>query len=791
MYQMRSILLAIAICGIFGFNTKAQLNMTELGNLTYGPDLSDIWGYVDTAGNEYALVGVRNALSIVDVTDPGNPNEVLYFSGPSSTWRDIKVFGKYAYITNESDLGLFIVDLSSLPDTAAPSTTYYTGSTYPFSTAHNLYIDENGICYLFGANYSNKSTIILDIATDPMNPIELGVFEGYYLHDGMARGDTLWGGAINNGLMVMISVSDKANPYVYGTHSTPSNFTHNVWISDDGNTAFTTDETSGAYITSYDVTDTANITELGRIRSNPGSGTIVHNTHFMNNYVITSYYRDGTTIHDVTYPYNMIEVGNFDSHASSGDGFDGGWGVYPWLPSGNVIVSDIDNGLFVLGANYVRGCYLEGKVTDAATSFAITNATVSLLTTSITDGTNLTGDYATGIADSGSYQVVYFAPGYISDTLTLTLSPGVLLTQDVQLTSQAFFSFGGQVVEANGGNPIQNATVLIENADFTFNESTDALGNFSIPTFFAGTYSITVGKWNYVTDCSSQAVDSMTGSYVVMLDSGIYDDFALDFGWVVTGNAQDAAWERGTPLETTYNGEPANPATDVSNDCAGKAFVTGNQGTGCCDDDVDDGNTKITSPIFNLLNYSEPYIGYYQWFFNDGGFTARDDSLTISISNGTQEVIVQTVYDTLLATNSSWMYNSFKVSDYITPAFTMQLVVEVSDQAATGHIVEAGLDLFRVFDSVIVGVDETIAHKGSIKAFPNPFGELLNIQYDLAGAAKGSLRIYDLTGRMLEDIRLNQSAGIVRPGKLSEGGMYFVELFREEELVRSLKVVKL
>ncbi len=854
---------------MFGFSGNAQLNMTQLGSIDYGQDMSDIWGYVDTAGNEYALVGYANSLKIIDVTDPANPNELFNITGPSSTWRDIKVWDKYVYVTNESSQGLFIVDLSNLPNLTVPATANYTGSTYPFTSAHNLYIDENGVCYIFGADHGNGGAIMLDVATDPMNPIELGLYDGYYLHDGMARGDTLWGAAIYGGVLVAVDVSDKGNPIQLGTIGTPNNFTHNVWISDDGNTAFTTDEVSGAYITAYDVSDTSKFFEIGRIRSNPGSGVIVHNTHFMNNYVITSYYRDGVTIHDVTYPYNMIEVGNFDTHASSGDGSNGAWGVYPWLPSGNVIVTDIENGLIILGATYVRGCYLEGKVTDQQSTLAITNATVTILTASISTGTDSLGDYATGVANSGSYQVVYAAAGYVSDTFNLALSTGVLLTQDVQLTIQPFFSFGGQVIEANGGNPIQNAMVLIENNDFTFNETTDASGNFNIPTFFEGTYTITVGKWYYITDCNSQLVDSMTGNYLVMLDSGLYDDFALDFGWTISGNAQDAPWERGTPLGTTYNGEPANPPADVSNDCADQAYITGNNGTGCCDDDVDNGNTKLTSPVFSLLNYGEPFIEYYQWFFNDGGFSPRNDSLTISISNGTQEVVVQTVYDTLLATNSSWKYHSFKVSDYIALAFSMYLVIEASDLSGSGHIVEAGLDLFRVFDSLSnasglsvaatatqptdscnatatatvvggispytyawntspvqttatatglcenttytvtvidvaggnataittvpgqVGMQEDVMEGAYVKAFPNPFSVALNIKYNLAGATKGSVKIYDLTGRLLEDIQLSQSTGILQPEQLTEGGMYFVELLREGVLVKSLKVIKL
>ena len=48
------------------------------------------------------------------------------------------------------------------------------------------------------------------------------------------------------------------------------------------------------------VTDPANIVELDRIQSSPGMDVIPHNSHFLNDYIITSYYRDGVTIHDVS-----------------------------------------------------------------------------------------------------------------------------------------------------------------------------------------------------------------------------------------------------------------------------------------------------------------------------------------------------------------------------------------------------------------------------------------------------------------------------------------------------------
>ena len=187
---MKRIFLSLAILATY-FISFAQLNMEELGKLSYNDDLSDIWGYVDETGNEYALVGTYNGLSVVDVTDPASPEEVYFGSGVSSIWRDIKTWGDYAYVSTEGGGGIFIVDLSPLPNGEITNTTYFTGNSYPFSTVHNIYIDENGKLYIFGSNNGSGGAIICDLNESPMNPMELGRFNDYYFHDGMAKDNIL------------------------------------------------------------------------------------------------------------------------------------------------------------------------------------------------------------------------------------------------------------------------------------------------------------------------------------------------------------------------------------------------------------------------------------------------------------------------------------------------------------------------------------------------------------------------------------------------------------------------
>jgi len=252
---------------------QTNFNLSLIGSYEWPTtEGSDIWGWVDPVdGGEYALVGLNDGFACVDVSNPTNPIQKFYISDINSTWRDVKTWGNYAYITTEADAGLLIVDLTDMTGATYWHVSTFThptnGSSVEFTSSHNLYIDENGICYIFGAksvNGSNPSdgAIFLDVAANATAPHYLGEWDDQYIHDGMVRGDTMYAGCIYTGELFVVDVSDKNNPSTLGTHSTPNAFTHNAWISDDGDFVFTTDEKSDAYLAAYDITDINNIQEV-------------------------------------------------------------------------------------------------------------------------------------------------------------------------------------------------------------------------------------------------------------------------------------------------------------------------------------------------------------------------------------------------------------------------------------------------------------------------------------------------------------------------------------------------
>ena len=456
--------------------SQSSWNMNLLGTYDYPTTQgNDIWGWVDANGNEFALVGLRSGVSCVDVTNPTNPVEMFFIADLNSTWRDIKTWGHYAYVTTEANAGLLIIDLNDMSGNTNWHRTNFTnpttGTSLSFTSAHNIYIDENGIAYIFGAGGAgpqSNGAIFLDVATNPINPLYLGEWSEQYIHDAMVRGDTMYAGCIYSGDLYIVDVSDKSNPVTIGSHQTPNAFTHNAWVSDDGNYVFTTDEKPDSYIGSYDISDLSNIQEVDRIQSNPGSNSTPHNTHVDGNFVVTSWYRDGTTVHDVSNPHNLVQVAYYDSYSGSGDGFDGCWGTYPFLPSGIIISSDINsssNGnarLLIYSREFSGACYLEGNVTDASTGNSLSGATVVILNTTIPNSSSstLSGSYASGNADAGTFNVAFSMLGYISDTLQATLINGQVVLLNAALFADPNVLILGCMDEiASNFNPNANTSL--------------------------------------------------------------------------------------------------------------------------------------------------------------------------------------------------------------------------------------------------------------------------------------------------------------------------------------------
>ena len=478
-----------------------NINTSFRSKITYpGQTLANIWGY-ESRGHEYALVGGQLGLIIIDITNPDVPQQIVQIPGPNNLWKEIKTYKHYAYITSEGGQGIQVVDLTGLPSPVLQSH-FYTGDGAilgQLNTIHALHIDETkGFLYAWGGDLFGGGAKIFDLKTDPYNPVYVGKYDQLgYIHDGYVDNDTMYSCHIYAGQFAIVNMADKSAPELINTQTTPNAFPHNTWLTDDRHTILTTDERTNSYLASYDVSDPTDIKFLDKIQGTPGSGSIVHNTYAMRNWAISSWYKDGFTMVDVTRPDNLVQVGNHDTYPSGqGDGFEGCWGVYPFFTSGTIIASNINVGgageLWVLSPNYVRACYLEGKITDAVTGAPLPNAQIQVVGSNplLQELSANNGIYKTGQESEGYYVVRVSKPGYDDFETLVYFQHGEVIVLDVPLYPNGLAEVSGTVIHHSDGLPVEGATVwLYGNKNFN-STITDVSGVFNFNNVPLGTYDI-------------------------------------------------------------------------------------------------------------------------------------------------------------------------------------------------------------------------------------------------------------------------------------------------------------
>ena len=698
----------------------------------HGSDISDIWGYVDETGIEYALIGVNEGgLSVVSLEDPANPREVFYAEGATSIWRDVKTYKDFAFVTNETDGGLQIVNLAPLPENP-PSEVFFYDDNNSWGSSHNLFIEEDrGIAYVFGANKGLKPypTLILDIK-DPYNIQEIARIPNFYAHDGIVKDDILYLANVNDGFFSLIDVADPTNPKFISTQTTPRLFTHNLWISDDNNYLFTTDEKSGAYLASYDITDPFNIQELDLIRTLRNPETIIHNTHFLNNYLITSYYRDGVTIHDVSNPANMVEVGHYDTSPLDGDGFNGCWGVYPWLPSGLIIASDIELGLFVLEPDYQRGKELKGKVVNEVSGNPVNDVQVEWKSTQMTEKTSNTGEFITGHVSFGTYTLVFSKPGFETKELVVDFN------EDGQEIEVALTPIGDIRLEVQvSGADAEGLEVMLIGGGARSKLVGNALAVFDgLPE---GDYQLIVGKWGYLE--SYTFLDNLTGDRTlhIELEKGYQHTGNLELGVHYYTVGQGSGFVRETPIETKIGfDEIVSPAFDSPNDDGFYCFLTGNETKNPEMNDLDDSATVVFAPMD--LNGSEEVAVMFDYYFFEE--EAGLGSAKLIFKSGDEELEFPVKLSAGAWQEYRATFSSKALLELISEGNTVLELRVLATEAV--KLVDYAIDNIRV-----VGVQGEVENLGGFEFYPNPAKDKVNITIPGGISGYGSLEIMNDIGQ--------------------------------------------
>ncbi len=406
---MKKLLLAVAL-GTATLSAQG-VNCALLGTFNNHGPFNDIWGYTAPNGDEYALLCTTTGTVVVDVTNPATPIERGFLTFGSSTWRDCRTFGNYAYVSTEATAGFQIIDLSN-PNSPVSLGAFGTSVS---GNAHNICIDVGaGRLYLVG---SGAGTPVWDLNANPTNPTYVGLASpsgsSNYYHDLCVENGYFYGSMIYNGDL-RISDTSTFPPTVLSNTPTPGNFTHHAWPNAAGTLCVTADEVTGGVIRLFDITNKSNPIGLGTFTPNPAA--VPHNAFIVGDRVHVSWYTEGYRCIDISDPANPVEVASYDTWSGTSGGYNGCWGVYPFLPSGNILVSDRSTGLYIVRPStasfttFGQGC--PGSVTAPCPELNAAGGSLSNSTNSY--------EYAFEVPSSGPLQVASFEVYTASTSGTIT-----------------------------------------------------------------------------------------------------------------------------------------------------------------------------------------------------------------------------------------------------------------------------------------------------------------------------------------------------------------------------------
>lgn len=442
-------------------------------------DAADVWGFVDLNTNrEYAIIGFDIGTAIFDVTDAENPREVSFIDGQSTVWRDIKIYQYWstaesrwnaqAYITTDgaSD-GMFVIDLSDLPHSA-------TKGNYisDFSTAHNVYATNTDFGTGLTLTGEPPSIIVagsnigegpyraysVDDPSVPNFEVMPGFGDADYMHDAASmiitdsRKDTQCVNStiycevlfdFNEGTFDLWDITNSNDPVrLSRTQYANVQYVHSGWWSEDKQYVFVHDELDERNV---GLNTTLRVFSLSDLGSPVSAGTwtgptraIDHNGFVRGNRYYMSNYSRGLTVLDITNVTNIQTVGRIDTFpGSDGNTFVGAWGTYPFFHSGNIAISDIDSGFYMVADRSLD--VPEGKLGFSSPSFGASEGDQVLIPVSRLGGS------------TGSVSVQYEILAATADVSDISGGSGVLNWTNGDATDKVItLNLLGDAISAEG-----------------------------------------------------------------------------------------------------------------------------------------------------------------------------------------------------------------------------------------------------------------------------------------------------------------------------------------------------
>lgn len=574
---------------------KAQKN--DYAPAPGGQNYSACWSYVHSDGREYAAIGVNGSVApgggtaIYNVTDPGATYLVGFIPGPTSLWREMKSYRDWIYVVTEgtsAGFGLQIIRMTN-PESPVLAATYTTN----FARSHTVSVDTtrgllvcNGTNDLAGSATGMRILALNDagIGATPETPVELSWWPGGavpvslsdYVHDSVPIGNRLYSASIYPGIERIIDITNPATPTQTAWWSYPGGFTHNSWPDATGNWLYITDEVKGEPLKIFDISNLGAPTLVNAITSNPQS--IVHNAHVAGADLFLSGYTEGIRVLDLSDPAHPAEYGWADSYPGPSGGFGGVWAVAPFFPSGTVIASDRNTGLYVYRVvrdyGILRARVVNGGSVAAAHACGPAPGSCCCAPDPCTCGVSAApGDpfpdvevHVTTLGDSlvtPADGIVQFAPGpgthtvlahrfgYYDASATRTVSVGSRDTVELALVPRPTSLFTGTVRDQATTDPLDGAEVSLAYTGIHQHTGASGLYSLELPD---DVYLLQVRRAGYVPRVHERRIGpGFPGEDFALPPASVWDPLEVAGSWTVGAagdNAIGGVWTRVAPLGT-------------------------------------------------------------------------------------------------------------------------------------------------------------------------------------------------------------------------------------------------
>jgi choice-of-anchor B domain-containing protein len=734
---------------------------------------SSIWGHTTPAGRELALLGTVQGVRIYDISDPAAPVEKIFIQNNTCSWRELKTSGEFAYVSSECDDGLLIIDLRN-PDSIRYQNIFklpdLTGDSVDVLTSHTLYADEEGYLYLSGARPVGAGFAILDPHEDPWHPKLIYNFEDDYMHEVHVRDRILYGAELFNGAFSIWDLSDREAPVKLATQRTAFTFAHSVWIEKDRKILYTADEVTGAVVESWDVSDPLDIKRLDfyRVRNPDDDLHIPHNVFHKEDWLYISWYTEGMRVLDTRRPNNLVEVGFYDTHPDKRSGFAGCWSVYPYYPSGVVVASDIEYGMYILRFDGNRAGWMEGLVKDSITGSNLSQAQISLRKKEggnpNTFESDQRGIYRTGVAESGWYQLTITREGYQALSLDLELFTDSLITRDFHLVPRLKSEARFEIRERESGDLLPQVHVLMYNEESRFEalSGTDNPLNCIIPDVYHSNYNILASAWGFLYNHEADVPFDGSQTYTREMEAGYEDHFMTEQGWSVQSDDSLVSWQYGNLKE--FFPPPSNfPSRDSDADIGDRCLYTDNYGK------IDQefrlsGHLYLVSPPMNLKAYDQIRIAYDAWAYGGWDGSVKETILAL----GKDSLLVESIQENLSGKFNPRTQKDIDIQgmDRDSVRFVFHLWND-PDSAEFAIALRAALDHFTL-SGLIPNQNEETSENSGIRIFPNPFSDQLRMHN--ADDSEAEIYIMDPLGRTVFRSILQPGESVwIKPGPLPNG----------------------